>query len=108
MKRTIGFLACPLTILLIFSAFLYAKSAKRPVSRADVVPSQDTLTLAYPGPQTPVPYEKYGDFIEVGTKGYRYVIKDKKGLAQAAGQGVFPNRDVYKDPAYRKLKKDKD
>ncbi len=77
----------------------------RAVTRAEAVPSDDKLILASPGSKDPVPYEKFGSFENLGTKDYKYVISDKKGLADAAGEGVFPNSDVTKDPAYRDLQK---
>lgn len=88
-------------MLLSASAF----SADRPVTRAEAVPSDDKLELSAPGSGEPIDYRKFGRFEGVGTEDYRYVITDKKGLADAAGEGVFPNTDAYRDPAYRALQK---
>jgi len=85
---------------------LAAKPHREAVTRAEAVPSQDSLTLAFPGEKGPVPYEKYGRFEELGTSRYRYAITDRTGLARAVGEGIYPNTDVFKDPAYQKLLKE--
>lgn len=56
-----------------------------------------------PGTETIVDYSKYGTFEGVGTDAYQYKVTDRKGLAAAVGEGVYPNNSVYKDPAYRIL-----
>ena len=56
-----------------------------------------------PGTETVIDYEKYGEFTGLGTGKFRYQITDRKGLSQAAGEGVYPSTSVYRDPAYRKL-----
>ncbi len=48
-----------------------------------------------------VDYLKYGEFLNVGTPDYKYKIKNRKGLAKAVGEGIFPNNSVYRDPVYR-------
>lgn len=55
------------------------------------------------GTEDVVDYEKYGQFIGVGTDKYQYKVTDRKGLSAAVGEGVYPNNSVYKDPAYRLL-----
>lgn len=50
-----------------------------------------------------VDYTLYGEFRGVGTDQYEYRMNDRKGLAAAVGEGIFPNNAVYKDPAYRML-----
>jgi len=97
MKRTIA-------AVLFASMTTSASAADRAISRAQAVPSSDKLTLTSPNP-VPINYEKYGTFEGVGTKNYKYVITDKKGLSDAAGEGVFPNQDAAKSPAYRELQK---
>ncbi len=84
-----------------------AFAAGRPTTRAEAVPSDDTLTLASPGVAGPIDYAKFGHFDGVGTADYHYVITDRKGLAQAAGEGVFPYDGVTRDPAYRTLTQSK-
>lgn len=59
------------------------------------------FNLYDPGSETIVDYEKYGKFEGIGTDKYKYTILDRKGLAAAVGEGVYPNNSVYKDPAYR-------
>src|SRR3989338_10297379 len=56
-----------------------------------------------PGTEAIVEYEKYGMFEGVGTDKYQYKVMDRKGLAAAVGEGIYPNNSVYKDPAYRVL-----
>ncbi len=82
---------------------LSSNAMARPTTRGEAVPSDDQLTLAFPGVAGPIPYEKFGHFDGVGTADYHYVITDRKGLAAAAGEGVFPYDGVYKDPAFKKL-----
>jgi beta-glucuronidase len=55
-----------------------------------------------------VDYEKYGEFQNVGTKDYKYVIKDQAGLSEAVGEGIYPNTtSVRKDPAFKKALQEK-
>jgi len=55
-----------------------------------------------------VDYKKYGEFKNVGTKDYQYVVKDQEGLAQAVGEGIYPNTTSLRwDPEYKKVQKDK-
>lgn len=56
-----------------------------------------------PGLEDIVDYSKYGKFENMGTDQYQYKIMDRKGLAAAVGEGIYPNNSVYKDPAYRVL-----
>ena len=59
--------------------------------------------LYEPGSGDIVDYSKYGEFKGVGTDQYDYKITDRKGLATAVGEGIYPNNSVYKDPAYKML-----
>lgn len=75
------------------------------LSASGCVHSESNFSLFDPGEEKVVNYEKYGDFSGVGTKDYKYVIKDQKGLARAAGEGIYPNTEsVLKDPVYQSLK----
>jgi len=66
------------------------------------------VTLYDAGKEKAVNYEKYGEFTNVGTKEYKYIIKDQEGLSQAVGEGIYPNTtSVRWDPNYQKLKKEK-
>ena len=49
-----------------------------------------------------IDYAKYGEFRNVGTPNYAYVVKDRKSLAKAVGEGIFPNNSIYRDPLYKK------
>ena len=66
------------------------------------------LVLAYPGKEEFVDYSKYGEFKDVGTKDYKYEVKDQEGLIAAAGEGVYPNSSaIRKDPIYKQVVTDK-
>ena len=65
------------------------------------------LTLFDPGKETFVDYAKYGQFQDVGTKDYKYIIDDQKGLIEAVGEGVYPNNiAVRKNPIFKQVIKD--
>ena len=61
--------------------------------------------LCAEGAEDIVDYAKYGEFNNQGTPEYKYRIKDRKGLSKAAGEGIFPNNIVYRDPIYKKCLK---
>lgn len=66
------------------------------------------LVLAYPGTEEFVDYEKYGTFENIGTKDYKYIITDQKGLIEAVGEGVYPNNSaVRKEAFFKQVIKDK-
>ena len=67
------------------------------------------LVLYEPGKEDlVVDYEKYGEFQNVGTKDYKYIIKDQAGLSEAVGEGIYPNTaSVRKDPAFKKALQEK-
>lgn len=67
--------------------------------------AKDKLNINNPGSEEIIDYEKYGEFLNVGTKDYRYKVTDRRGLAEAAGDGIYPSNSVYKDPEYKRLKK---
>jgi len=55
-----------------------------------------------------VDYAKYGEFRNVGTKDYQYVVKDQEGLSAAVGEGIYPNTTSLRwDPAFKKAQKEK-
>jgi len=71
------------------------------------IEAENKLVLVDEGTEFPVDYAKYGQFLGIGTKDYRYVAKDPMGLAQASGEGVYPNSASYKISAdYTTLKKE--
>ena len=60
------------------------------------------------GSEEVIDYEKYGQFEGAGSADYRYVIKDREGLAKACGTGIFPNnQSVFSEPAYQEYRKKK-
>ena len=66
-----------------------------------------TVMLYEPGKEDVVDYEKYGEWTHIASKEYKYVIKDQEGLAQATGEGIYPNTtSVRWDPNFQKLRKD--
>jgi hypothetical protein len=55
-----------------------------------------------------VDYVKYGEFTNVGTRDYKYIVRDQEGLISAVGEGIYPNAGSVKwDPAYSKALKEK-
>ena len=65
-----------------------------------------TFKLYDEGKEEIVNYEKYGTFQDAGKEGYKYKIKDVKGLALAVGEGIYPNSTgLAKDPEFIKCKK---
>ncbi len=81
------------------------EDGSRPVTRADIIKSKIPFRLAFPGQKGPIPYERFGKFKDLGTSRYKYEILDRKGLAEAAGEGIFPNIQAAKDPRYKELLK---
>ncbi len=66
-----------------------------------------SFVLNNPGFQGPLDYSKYGEFKNVGTATYQYVIRDAVALRKDLGQGIYPNENgVYSDPAFKEMKKD--
>ncbi|MFH0917734.1 MAG: glycoside hydrolase family 2 TIM barrel-domain containing protein, partial [Candidatus Omnitrophota bacterium] len=66
------------------------------------------LVLFDPGKEDFVDYEKYGEFKNVATKDYQYVIKDQEGLMAAVGEGIYPNSSaIRKNPIFKQVIKDK-
>ncbi|MCR4337466.1 MAG: tetratricopeptide repeat protein [Candidatus Omnitrophica bacterium] len=63
--------------------------------------------LQTPGTQKIVDYTQFGDFSNVGTPEYKYHISNPRGLADAVGEGIYPNTAaVLKDPAYKKAQEE--
>ena len=64
-------------------------------------------TLSFPGKDRVIDYTKYGKFLGLGTKDYHYQMGNPAVLAQAAGEGIYPNTsDVLKDARYRDVYKE--
>ena len=67
-----------------------------------------TIVALYdPGKEEVVDYEKYGEWTHIGSKEYKFIIKDQEGLSRSAGEGIYPNTtSVRWDPNFQKLKGD--
>ena len=66
------------------------------------------IVLYDAGKEDFIDYTKYGEFKNVGTKDYQYVLKDQEGLSAAVGEGIYPNTTSIKwDPEYKKAQKEK-
>jgi len=66
------------------------------------------IVLYEPGKEDFINYEKYGEFKNIGTKDYKYIVKDQEGLIQAAGEGIYPNTlSIRWDPEFKKAQKEK-
>ena len=76
---------------------------KKPVSQLVT-----KIVLYDPGKEDFVAYQDYGEFQNIGTKDYKYIIKNQEGLSAAVGEGVFPNTtSVRWDPELKKVQKEK-
>ena len=77
--------------------------AKKKVSQ---LPTKISLYDA--GTEEVVNYAKYGEFKNIGTKDYKYEVKDQEGLINAVGEGIYPNStSVRWDPQFKVALKDK-
>jgi len=66
------------------------------------------IVLYDPGKEDFVNYGQYGEFKNIGTKDYQYIIKDQEGLIAAVGEGIYPNTtSVRWDPEFKKAQKEK-
>jgi len=66
------------------------------------------VVLYDPSKEDFVNYEKYGEFKNIGTKDYQYVMKDQESLISAVGEGIYPNTlSVRWDPEFKKAQKEK-
>ncbi len=66
------------------------------------------IVLYDPGKEDFVDYAKYGEFKNIGTKDYQYLVKDQEGLSAAVGEGVYPNSTSIRwDPEFKKAQKEK-
>ena len=57
------------------------------------------------GAEDIIDYKKYGEFQNIGTPDYKYKLVDRKGLAEAVGEGIFPNNSIYRNPLYKNYAK---
>ncbi len=57
------------------------------------------VELHDPGKDLPIDYEEFGEFKGIGTEDYEYIVEKPIELAEAAGEGVYPNTNsVNFDP----------
>ncbi len=83
-----------------------AAAKKAPEKSVSRVPTR--IELYDPGKEDAVEYDKYGEFQNVGTKNYRYVVKDQDALSAAVGEGIYPNTSSVRwDPEFKKALKEK-
>jgi len=69
---------------------------------------QTKIVLYDPGKEDFVDYAKYGEFLNAGTKDYKYVVKDQEGLSAAVGEGIYPNTTSIRwDPEFKKARESK-
>ena len=57
-----------------------SKPAQTKEAKKKVMPVPTKVVLSDPGKEKFVDYTKYGEFTGVGTKDYKYVVKDQEGL----------------------------
>ena len=82
------------------------ETPKKPQVQVSKIPTK--IALYDPGKQDFVNYSEYGEFKNVGTKDYSYVVKDQDGLSAAVGEGVYPNTSSVRwDPEFKKAQKEK-
>ncbi|MBN1914152.1 MAG: hypothetical protein JW788_07120 [Candidatus Omnitrophica bacterium] len=75
-------------------------------TQASIKPTQ--IILSDKGSDDFIDYADFGEFQNIGTKEYRYIIKDQAGLAEAVGEGIYPNTSsVRRDPQYKKAREEK-
>jgi len=61
--------------------------------------------LKFKGLEKIIDYTLYGRFENTGSDTYHYTLYDRKALAKAAGEGIYPNiGSNYKNPRYKIVK----
>src|SRR5438105_3726787 len=67
--------------------------------------SATPFALAEPGSNWLIDYAKYGRLEKPGTRHYAYKVYYRKELAQASGEGIYPNTEsLNRDAAYLAMK----
>jgi hypothetical protein len=83
-----------------------AAAVEAPKIKVSQTPTK--IVLYDPGKEALVDYTKYGEFKNIGTKDYQYVVKDQEALSAAVGEGIYPNTGSIRwDPEYKKALKEK-
>ncbi len=68
---------------------------------------QPAFPLDQPGWGEPLDYEKFGEFQNVGTPQFRFVVKDGENLKQAVGAGIYPNElAITQQPLFHQYKEE--
>lgn len=76
-----------------------------PKKKVSQLPTE--IVLYDPGEEDFVDYKKYGNFTNMGTKDYKYIVKDQEGLSAAVGEAIYPNTtSVRWDPEFKKAQKE--
>ncbi len=114
-----------LTVMIISMAGIFSLSLGMSAVKEDLQPVEEdqkagmdrisgeglpkpSFTLSFPGKEDVVDYMKYGEFEGVGTDKYRYIIKDRNGLSDAVGGGIYPNyKDIRRDKEFQRIEKKK-
>ena len=87
---------------------LNGQSAEVKKPRVQVSKTPTKILLYDAGKEDFVNYSKYGEFKNLGTKDYQYVVKDQDGLSVAVGEGIYPNTSAVRwDPQFKKALKEK-
>jgi len=101
LKNCTAWFACALSAFVIFELSATAAADRRAEASGD-------LRLNDPGLAKIVDYDQYGVFTGTGTAHYRYFIRDRQSLAQAVGEGIYPNVEgLFKDPEFKAMQSGK-
>jgi len=66
-----------------------------------------TITLFDPGTEDFIDYTKYGEFKNIGSKDYVYIVRDQVGLSKAVGEGIYPNTSsIRRNPRFKVAQKE--
>jgi hypothetical protein len=87
----------------VFAVLLFCPLSGAHATALPLPGATTSFTLTDPGTESPIHYERYGVFENTGTPKYRYVIKDRAGLAAAAGLGVYPNTAAGSSATFKEL-----
>ncbi len=111
---------CRYTSLLILSVVVVACGQTPPPRSAEPVVSskislmdewlkgyelpEPSFEIQNPGKPDVLDYSEYGEFINLGKKGYKFKIKDRDRLKQDIGQGIYPNQNgVRQDENFKAM-----
>lgn len=63
--------------------------------------AEPLFPLHDPGTEEIVDFEKYGEYVNPGTREYYYRITNLPGLMRALGEGIDPSLSITNNPAYQ-------